>query len=73
MPTDRFIIIENYALNVNYSHAVFLIDFAFWARHELDLRVWCDDNDAKFAGMMVEIPNAPTLTAFCLKWNGPTN
>jgi hypothetical protein len=52
------------------SHAlIMLTDIGYWNNHWDELQQWCQNHQAQSQGMTVDIPDAATLTVFCLKWN----
>ena len=48
---------------------VMLADLGFWVNQYDALKEWCEQNNCKFMGMTVELPNSATLTAFALRWS----
>ena len=48
---------------------IFLTDFRFWAENQIELIVWCKDNNSVLKGMTVQISEKNTLTLFLLKWS----
>lgn len=68
---QRFHVVTDYAVISDYAtHAlIMLTNLEFWNLHWEELQQWCLDHGARSQGMTVDIPDAPVLTAFCLKWN----
>ena len=64
---ERFIVVPGVLTDA--EQLVVLTDVHYWAEREIELREWCRDNDSAFVGMTVVFPNAPILTAFCLRWS----
>ncbi len=67
--TSRFVIAdETVSASFKQHTIVILSDISFWAGEYDNLKEWCNNNGSIIQGMTVNIPNAETLTAFCLKW-----
>jgi hypothetical protein len=64
--TQRFVVID--AWQPDTGVLIILCDITFWDQHYADLSQWCQDHEAKLAGMTVELPGTELLTAFCLRW-----
>ena len=65
----RFIIAPNHLLDKPGDHLIILSDFKYWSDHYDELQVWVNDNQGRIQGMGLTLPDAQTLTAFCLRWS----
>ena len=63
---SKFIVVPA-LLSDDDGKMIILSDYTYWAQQEDELRAWCNENHAQFAGMTVTL-TASALTAFCLKW-----
>lgn len=64
---QKFIVAPEYL--TDHELLIVLTDIAFWNIYYDDLQVWCRDHNSKREGMVVVVPDKPTLTAFCLRWS----
>lgn len=62
----RFVVVQDVLTDVD-GRLIILSDYDYWVRHEDELRTWCKENNATFAGMTVALTDR-SLTAFLLKW-----
>ena len=68
--TPRFVVADHEVSKTFDTHTVVMLgDIGYWLHHYDDLRRWCEQNRSRIVGMTVEIPDAETVTAFCLKWS----
>lgn len=65
----RFIVAPNHLLDNPGEHVVILSDFEYWNDHYDELQDWVKQNNGFIQGMGLTLPDAPTLTAFCLRWS----
>ncbi len=47
----------------------FLANYKFWHEHEAELKEWCEKNNCKHTGMMVEAGSDYAYTMFILRWS----
>lgn len=71
---NRFVIVDagSSGLNIDggvYPHLVVLADIGYWTEHYDELKAWCEPHGCKVQGMTVSLPDQPTATLFCLRWN----
>lgn len=62
----RFVVVPNILLDD--EKIVILLDFHFWADHEIELTNWCNSRNAVFKGMTVVFSDEVTLLEFVLRW-----
>lgn len=65
----RFIVAPNYLLENPGEHVVILSDYNFWNDHYDELKAWVEQHGGDIQGMGLTLPDAHTLTAFCLRWS----
>lgn len=65
----RFIVAADHLLDQPGEHVVILSDFEFWNDHYDELNAWAEQHSGYIQGMGLILPDAPTLTAFCLRWS----
>ena len=65
----RFVIAPADLLENPGEHVVILSDFEYWNDHYDELQDWVKQNNGFIQGMGLTLPDAPTLTAFCLRWS----
>lgn len=65
----RFIIAPDHLLDKPGDYLIILSDFEYWSDHYDELQVWVNDNQGHIQGMGLTLPDARTLTAFCLRWS----
>ena len=65
----RFIVAADHLLDQPGEHVVILSDFEYWNDHYNELEHWIQHNGGRIKGMGLTLPDAPTLTAFCLRWS----
>jgi hypothetical protein len=64
----RFVVTENFNINIQAEHLVILTDIKFWNTHYEELKDFCDQHDGQISGMIVSFKNNHNLTLFLLKW-----
>ena len=70
MTKQRFIVAEpDVCESLGIPFIVMLADIGFWNDNYDALKDWCEYNRGKIMGMTVEIYDAPTMTAFALRWS----
>lgn len=70
MVKQRFIVAEaEVCESLGIPFIVMLADIGFWAENYDALQDWCQQHRAKVMGMTVEFFDAPSLTAFALRWS----
>lgn len=66
----KFIVAEDVVSQSFDQYAIVMLsDVGHWVDHYEDLEQWCQDNNCAIQGMTVNVPDAITLTAFCLRWS----
>lgn len=65
----RFVVAPADLLENPGEHVVILSDFEYWNDHYNELQDWVKQNNGFIQGMGLTLPDAPTLTAFCLRWS----
>lgn len=65
----RFVVAPADLLENPGEHVVILSDFEYWNDHYDELQDWVKQNNGFIQGMGLTLPDAPTLTAFCLRWS----
>lgn len=65
----RFVVAPADLLENPGEHVVILSDFEYWNDHYDELQDWVKQNNGYIQGMGLTLPDAPTLTAFCLRWS----
>jgi hypothetical protein len=65
----RFIVAPNHLVDNPGEHLVILSDFSYWNDHYNELEHWIKHNGGYIEGMGLTLPDAPTLTSFCLRWS----
>ena len=65
----RFVVAPADLLENPGEHVVILSDFEYWNDHYDELQDWIKQNNGFIQGMGLTLPDAPTLTAFCLRWS----
>lgn len=65
----RFVVAPADLLENPGEHVVILSDFEYWNDHYDELQDWVKQNNGFVQGMGLTLPDAPTLTAFCLRWS----
>lgn len=66
---SRFVVAPNYLLDNPGEHIVILCDFEYWNNHYDELESWIELHGGYIKGMGLTLPDAQTLTAFCLRWS----
>ena len=66
---NRFVVAQTYLLETPDEHVVILSDFNYWNDHYDELMAWVDKHGGKIQGMGLTLPDAHTLTLFCLRWS----
>ena len=64
----RFVMVDS-NLGCSDHILIVLVEIGYWAENYELLEQWCDEHDCRAQGMIVEIPDEPTLTLFCLRWS----
>lgn len=67
--TRRFVVSPADLLEKPGEHVVILSDFRYWNDHYDELKAWVEQNNSFIQGMGLILPDAQTLTAFCLRWS----
>jgi hypothetical protein len=62
----KFLVAPNYL--TDHELLIILTDIKFWNEYYDDLDTWCRENRSQRQGMTVVLPDAETLTLFCLRW-----
>ena len=65
----RFVVAPADLLENPGEHVVILSDFEYWNDHYDELQDWVKQNNGFIQGMGLTLPDARTLTAFCLRWS----
>lgn len=65
----RFVVAPAELLENPDEHVVILSDFSYWNDHYDELKTWVKQNNGFIQGMGLILPDAQTLTAFCLRWS----
>ncbi len=65
----RFVVAPAELLEKPGEHVVILSDFEYWNNHYDELKTWVEQNNGFIQGMGLILPDAQTLTAFCLRWS----
>ena len=69
MAKERFVVADpEVCKSLGIPFIVMLSDIGFWNNNYEALKDWCEHHRGKVMGMTVEIYDAPTLTAFALRW-----
>ena len=66
---SRFVVAPAHLLENPGEHVVILSDFRYWNDHYDELESWVKQHGGYIKGMGLTLPNAHTLTAFCLRWS----
>lgn len=66
---SRFVVAPADLLENPGEHVVILSDYNFWNDHYDELQDWVKQNNGFVQGMGLILPDAQTLTAFCLRWS----
>lgn len=64
---ERFIVVTD--VLTDDAKIIILSDYMFWSEHYDELNQWCQETNSAAVGITVTVPDAPTLTAFCLRWS----
>ena len=67
--TRRFVVSPADLLEKPGEHVVILSDFRYWNDHYKELHAWVAEHGGIIQGMGLTLPDAQTLTAFCLRWS----
>jgi hypothetical protein len=62
----KFLVAPNYL--TDHELLIILTNIKFWNEYYDDLDAWCRENRSQRQGMTVVLPDAETLTLFCLRW-----
>ena len=65
----RFVVAPAELLENPSEHVVILSDFEYWNNHYDELKTWVEQNNGFIQGMGLILPDAQTLTTFCLRWS----
>ena len=69
-PKPRFVVADPEISNEFNTHTVIMLgDISYWLDNYDALERWCAMHRGRVVGMTVELPDAETVTAFCLRWS----
>ena len=66
---SRFVVAPADLLENPGEHVVILSDYNFWNDHYDELKAWVEQHGGDIQGMGPILPDAQTLTDFCLRWS----
>lgn len=70
MSIPRFVVADAVVSASFEQHTIIMLgDIGYWMENYEALQQWCQTNGGEVVGMTVNIPDEPTLTAFCLRWS----
>jgi len=62
----RFVVID-YSLFDRWS--IILTDHTYWSNEYESLRIWCESNNSRLTGVVVEFDSEESLLLFVLTWS----
>ena len=65
--TQRFVVADQTVHGYD-NVIIVLCDIAYWTDYYDELSIWCNEHNARLAGVTIELHTQEQLTMFLLRW-----